>query len=84
MNKSNDDGSDDGETEMPPPTQVVKKKYSLTGKIEAKTGNTSTSIIRLHQKKKEIQAMKTARNQTEGSYRRKLSKGKWQVIHLHM
>ena len=64
--------------------KLSRRRYSLTEKIEAKTGNTSTSIIRLHQKKKEIQAMKTARNQTEGSYRRKLSKGKWQVIHLHM
>ena len=64
--------------------KLSRRKYSLTGKIEAKTGNTSTSIICLHQKKKEIQAMKTARNQTEGSYRRKLSKGKWQLIHLHM
>ena len=79
-----DDGSDDGETQMPHQHKLSRRRYSLTGKIEAKTGNTSTSIIRLHQKKKEIQAMKTARNQTEGSYQRKLSKGKWQVIHLHM
>ena len=78
-----DDGSDDGETFKcrRHHHKLSRRRYSLTGKIKAKTGNTGTSIICLHQKKKEIPAMKTARNQTEGSYRRK---GKWQVIHLHM
>ena len=79
-----DDGSDDGETQMPPPTQVLKKKVLPDRKNRGKNRKYKYKYHTLHQKKKEIQVMKTTRNQTEGSYRRKLSKGKWQVIHLHM